>query len=132
MYLIRGSDAPVHTRRGTTEPTITVLFGGDHDSEQVGMVRVSMPPSSRMPSHRHGGSDTILAPVIGHVRVTKADQVAELGPGDALLILKYESVTLENPHEEPAEVLVAAGPAGFVSAIRREPRPHRPADRLPR
>ncbi len=121
MHLVRGQDAPVHSTRGCDGPTITVLFGGNRDSDQVGMVRVAMPPNTRMPSHRHGGSDTILAPVSGSVRITKADEVIDLGPGDALLILKYESVTLENPHQQPAEVLVAAGPAGFVSAVRRAP-----------
>ncbi len=121
MHLVRGQDAPVHATRGSDGPTISVLFGANRDSDQVGMVRVTMPPSSHMPPHRHGGSDTILAPVKGSVRVTKAGEPVDLDPGDALLILKYESVTLENPHQQPAEVLVAAGPAGFISAVRRAP-----------
>ncbi|MCW2133202.1 hypothetical protein B0G38_002377 [Arthrobacter sp. VKM Ac-2550] len=39
--------------------------------------------------------------------------------GSSALVLKDEEVSLTNPGEEPAEVIVSAGPADFVVGIRQ-------------
>ncbi|TWP34966.1 cupin domain-containing protein [Leekyejoonella antrihumi] len=122
MELMTRQDAPVHATHGTNSPSIEVLFGGKRDSEEIGLVRLTVPAGVSMPSHRHAGSDVILAAVAGSVRITKGDQIVDLEVGDALLIFKYESVALANPHQQTAEVLVAAGPAAFISTVRRWPK----------
>ena len=121
MKLMTSQDASVHSTHESGAPSVAVFFGGKPDSTDVGLVRVTLPAGSGMASHRHTGSDVILTPVVGAVRVTKNDEVVDLVAGDALLIFKYESVSLSNPHEETAELLVAAGPARFVSTIREWP-----------
>jgi quercetin dioxygenase-like cupin family protein len=121
MELMTSQDASVHSTHEPGTPSVAVFFGGKNDSTDVGLVRVNLPAGTGMKSHRHTGSDVILTAVVGAVRVTKNDEVVDLVPGDALLIFKYESVSLSNPHDEPAELLVAAGPARFVSTIREWP-----------
>lgn len=120
MQMITNNQAPVHSAQYPRTPSVTVLFGED-DSTDVGMVRVSVPAGVGMPVHRHGGSDVILTPVAGAVRITDDDEVVDVGVGQTILILKDEAVALWNPHEELAEVIVAAGPAAFVSTIRSWP-----------
>lgn len=121
MQLITDRDAPTYCANFPHSPSVTVLFGNDEDSADIGMVRVVVPPGVGMPAHRHNGSDVILTPVAGAVRVTKDDAPIDVEVGDTLLILKDESVALINPHAEPAELIVAAGPAAFVSKVRSWP-----------
>lgn len=121
MRLMNHQSAPVHSARFPDSPQVTVLFGGDDDGSDIGMVRVGVPAGAGMPAHRHSGSDVILTPITGAVRVTKDEQVVDLGVGQSLLILKDEAVALTNPHQEPAELTVAAGPAAFISTVRGWP-----------
>lgn len=120
MRKITNSDAPVHAANYPQTPSVTVLFG-EEDSNDIGMVRVSVPAGVAMPVHRHSGSDVILTPVTGAVRIAKGDEVVDVEVGDTILILKDEAVGLSNPHPECAEVIVAAGPSVFVSTTRAWP-----------
>ncbi|MEO6955671.1 MAG: cupin domain-containing protein [Antricoccus sp.] len=120
MQQITKHDAPVHCAHFPDSPAVTVLFGED-DSADIGMATVHIPAGAGMPPHRHNGSDVILTPISGAVQVTKGDEVIDVRPGDALLILKDETVALANPHEDPAELIVAAGPASFLATIRKWP-----------
>lgn len=74
-----------------------------------------------MPEHDHGGSDVVLVPVSGSVEITMGGDMIAVGVGDAALIRKEERVALRNPANQPAQLLVAAGPASFVAAIRAWP-----------
>lgn len=121
MQLTTRDSASTHSAHFPHSPSATVLFGANGDSSDVGMVRVSVPAGAGMPAHKHGGSDVILTPVAGAVSVTKGDETLDVGVGDALLILKEEAVALTNPHDTTAELIVAAGPAAFVSTIRSWP-----------
>lgn len=120
MKLITNTDAPIVSADFPNTPSVSVLFG-EESSPDVGMVRVSVPAGTGMPPHRHSGSDVILTPMSGAVRISKDDEVVDIGVGHTLLILKDETVALHNPHEDAAEVLVAAGPAAFVSTVRGWP-----------
>lgn len=120
MQLMTNHNAPVHSAHFPDSPEVTILFG-EADSVDIGMATVRIPAGAGMPPHRHNGSDVILTPLSGAVQVTKGDQVIDVRPGDALLILKDESVALANPHDDPAELIVAAGPASFLSAIGKWP-----------
>lgn len=104
-------------------PTVTVLFGGEPDGPDVGVVRVEVPPGSAMPEHRHGGSDVVLLPIVGTVVIVKGAESLAAHPGDAALVRKEEAVSLRNPGTEAAQVVVAAGPPGFVTGIRQWPEP---------
>lgn len=98
-------------------PTVTVFFGGEGEGADVGLVRVEVPAGAGMPPHKHNGSDVILTPVTGYVRIEKGSEAIEVHVGDSALVGKDEKVSLTNPGTETAEVIVAAGPANFVAGI---------------
>lgn len=102
-------------------PIVSVLFGGDPDGPDVGVVRVEVPPGAGMPEHLHGGSDVVLLPVAGTVVISKGSESITVNTGDAVLVRKDEAVSLANHGSETAQVLVAAGPPNFVAGIRDWP-----------
>lgn len=104
-------------------PVVTVLFGGDPGGPDVGVVRVDVPPGGGMPEHTHGGSDVVLVPVEGTVVISQGSESITVETGSAALVRKDEAVSLANPGEETAQVIVAAGPADFVAGIRDWPEP---------
>ena len=120
MKLTSRDAAPAHSAHYPDSPVVTVL-SGTGSSPDVGMVRVTVPAGAGMPAHKHGGSDVILTPASGSVRVVKGDETIEVAVGDALLILKDEAVALSNPYQETAELIVAAGPSTFVAAVEAWP-----------
>ncbi len=99
-------------------PTVEVLFGGDEGGPAVGVVRVEVPPGAGMPEHDHGGSDVVVMPVVGGVEISQGQRTVAAGVGDAVLIRRDERVALRNPGDEPAQLVVAAGPATFVASMR--------------
>ncbi|MEO6955669.1 MAG: cupin domain-containing protein, partial [Antricoccus sp.] len=105
VQLIPNGNAPSHYMKSLDSPSVTVLFREDDDAD-IGMVRVDIPPGAGMPQHRHNGSDVILTPVAGAVRVIKEGAATDVQVGDVLLILKDEIVELTNPHDDPAEITV--------------------------
>ena len=104
-------------------PTITVVFGGDENGPDVGLVRVHVPAGASMPAHSHSGSDVILTPVTGDVRISNTEESIDVHTGDSLLVRKDEKVSLTNPGHSEAQVIVAAGPPNFVAGIREWPEP---------
>lgn len=123
MQLRTAADALLRRPPAPNSPTVTVYFGGTEDeSQDVGVVRVSVPAGGGMPPHKHSGSDVILVPTRGRVVITKeGGQEIEVTVGDAALIGRDEAVALANPDDQVAEVIVAAGPADFVAGIRNWP-----------
>lgn len=95
MQLMTNDNAPVHCAHYPDSRAVTVLFGED-DSANIGMATVSIPARAGMPPHRHNVSDVILTPISGAVQVRKNDEVIDIRPEDALLILKDETVALAN------------------------------------
>lgn len=106
---------------GEARPTVTVLFGGDGDPTDVGLVRVTMPPGVEMPAHKHHGSDVIVSPISGQVQMHQGEDTIDLTVGDSVLVDKEEAVSLTNRSSETAELLVAAGPTNFVATVARWP-----------
>ena len=124
MQLRTAAEAPVHRAPGAHSPTVSVYFGGDQDSEDIGLVRVSVPAGAGMTPHQHYGSDVILVPTAGQVIITReGGQEIEVTVGDAALIGRDESVALTNPGPQEAQLVVAAGPTDFVTGIRSWPTP---------
>lgn len=108
---------------GENVPTVTVVFGGGEEGPDVGLVRVRVPAGGGMPQHRHGGSDVIVTPVMGAVTISDGESAVYVEVSASALVRKDEEVSLTNSGDEPAEVLVSAGPADFVAAIRQWPEP---------
>lgn len=124
MQLRTASEALVRTAPSPNGPTLAVFFGGgEGDSPDLGVLRVTVPPGAGMPPHRHNGSDVILVPTAGRVVISKGEEEIEVTLGDAALIGREEEVALTNPDATEAQVIVAAGPADFVSGIRDWPTP---------
>lgn len=116
-------NSPRRQPPGENTPTVTVVFGGEEDGPDVGLVRVTVPAGAGMPAHRHAGSDVILTPIAGRVTISDGETSVDVRVGDSALILKDEQVSLSNPGDEPADIMVSAGPANFVAGIRRWPEP---------
>lgn len=123
MQLRKEAEALVRKPPAPNSPVVTVFFGGEEGGPDVGLVRVQVPAGAGMSAHRHNGSDVILAPVVGWVRISKGEEAIDVHVGDSALVLKDEAVSLTNPGSETAHVIVAAGPADFVAGIREWPEP---------
>lgn len=125
MKLVTHAEGALRKPPAPNSPTVTVIFDGTHHSTDVGLVKVSVPGGAMMAAHKHSGSDVILTPIIGMVRIAKGEEIIDVHVGDSALVLKDEAVSLSNPDDSPAEVLVAAGPANFVTGILDWPTPDR-------
>ncbi len=124
MKLVKQGEALLRRPPVPNAPTVSVFFGGaDEAGRDVGLVRVRVPAGSGMAAHRHNGSDVILTPAVGMVRISKGEESVEVYVGDSVLIGKDEEVSLSNPGDSAAEVIVAAGPTDFVAGIREWPEP---------
>lgn len=123
MELIKQGDGLVRRPAAPNAPTVTVIAGGDEGGPDVGLVRVHVPAGAGMPAHRHNGSDVILTPTAGTVRITKGKDFIDVNVGDSALVRKDEAVSLTNPGSEDADIIVAAGPAHFIAGIRSWPAP---------
>lgn len=102
-------------------PTVEVLFGGDDGGPAVGVVRVVVPAGAGMPEHDHGGSDVVLLPQVGSVEISSGEETIQVAAGDAALVRREERVSLRNPNQTDAEVIVAAAPPAFLASIRAWP-----------
>ena len=123
MRLIKAGDGLFRQPPAPNSPTVTVVAGGEPDGPDVGLVRVDVPAGGGMAPHKHNGSDVILAPVAGVVRIRKGEESVDVGVGDSILIGKEETVSLANPGDITAHLIVAAGPTDFIAAIRAWPAP---------
>ena len=123
MQLVKYGEGALRQPPVPNAPTVEVVVGGQEGGPDVGLVRVRIPAGAGMSAHRHSGSDVILTPIAGLVRITQGEENVEVNVGDSVLVGKDEEVSLTNPGSSAAEVLVAAGPASFVASIRRWPEP---------
>ncbi|WP_022918011.1 cupin domain-containing protein [Ruania albidiflava] len=117
MKLRTAADAAVRQPPLPDSPVISVFFGDADDPGDLGLLKVAVPAGAGMPPHRHHGSDVILIPVAGFVRIVKGEEQIDVYPGDAAFIDKDEAVSLTNPGSQDAQVFVAAGPASFVRTV---------------
>lgn len=123
MELIKQQEGLLRQPPVPNAPTVEVVLGGVQGGPDVGLVRVHVPAGAGMAAHRHNGSDVILTPIAGMVRISKGEDSVEVHVGDSVLVSKDEEVSLMNPGSSAAEVIVAAGPADFVASIREWPEP---------
>lgn len=123
VKLVKQGDGLVRRPPAPNAPTVTVIAGGEDGGPDVGLVRVHVPPGAGMPAHRHNGSDVILTPTAGTVRISKGEDFIDVNVGDSAVVGKDEAVSLMNPGSQDAEIIVAAGPAHFITGIRSWPAP---------
>lgn len=115
MKFIKAEDTQQRHPNADTAPYISVYFGGEGDSPDVGFLHIRVPGNGGgMPAHKHNGSDIVITAIKGSVVITREEESHEVTPGTAIQILRDEAVSLSNPNEEDAEIFVAAGPADFV------------------
>lgn len=115
MKLVTSADAAQRSPNSDNAPIISVFFGAEGDSADIGVLRIKVPGNrGGMPPHRHNGSDIVITPLVGSVVIAKEGESIEVKVGDSLQILRDEAVSLTNPNVEDAEILVSAGPADFV------------------
>src|SRR5690625_7276644 len=114
MKLRTAADAAVRQPPLPDSPVISVFFGGADDPGDLGLLKVAVPAGAGMPPHRQHGSDVILIPAAGFVRIGKGEEAIDVCPGDAAVSEKDEAVSLTYPGKQDARVLVAARPASCV------------------
>lgn len=114
MKFIKAEDTQQRHPDSDTAPYISVYFGDEGDSPDIGFLHIRVPGNGGMPAHKHNGSDIVITAIKGSVVITKGEESHEVTPGTAIQILRDEAVSLSNPNAEDAEIFVAAGPADFV------------------
>ena len=99
-------------------PIAEVVIGSEHGGE-LGVVSVTVPAGAMMPDHAHGGSETLLIPQEGHLRLVDSESgvVTELEPGVLATIPIGHKVSLENPGADDASMLVILAPPDFAAAV---------------
>lgn len=123
MRLVKAGDGAVRQAPLPNAPVVTVLVGGDDGSTDIGFARISVAQGAAMVPHRHNGSDVVLTSLAGTVRINKDGEYVDVGVGDTIFIGRDEEVGLANIGDEPADLIVAAGPAKFITAVSRWPQP---------
>lgn len=123
MQLIKSGDGLVRQPPMPNSPSVTVIAGGETGGPDVGLVRVEMPAGCRMAPHAHGGSDIIVTPIVGSVQIGNGTETIDVNVGDSALVTREETVSLTNSADETAHLIVAAGPATFITRIRAWPDP---------
>jgi quercetin dioxygenase-like cupin family protein len=97
---------------------VDVVIGADRGLG-LGVVDVTVPAGAAMAEHAHGGSETLLIPQEGRLRLIESESgaVTELEPGCLATIPIGLHVSLENPETSDARMLVVLAPADFAGAV---------------
>lgn len=117
MELRKLNDTPHGRPLAADVPTVQILFGGEPDGLSLAMITVDLPAGTAMPEHRHSGSDIIVMPIVGTVNIAHGNEVLVVDTGDAVLVTEQEAVSVSNPSDHLARLVIAAGPADFVVGI---------------
>lgn len=123
MQLIRSNEELIRRQPAPNAPTVRILAGGEPGGPDVGVVLVVVPAGAAMPEHDHNGSDVVLVLQAGSIEISGGGTTITVAAGDTAVVGKDERVSLRNPGETDAEIIVAAGPPMFVTAIRSWPEP---------
>lgn len=115
MWACRFND-PGAKRIGFGEgAAIDVLTGAD--SAQLAAIRVTVAAGARVGEHDHGTSDALLLPLAGRLTLRNRDDELQLAPGMIGSVAAGERVSVENPGEAPASMVVCFAPPTFVTAL---------------
>lgn len=104
--------------RAANGPTVEIVIGADAGCS-TGLVVVSVPAGGVMPTHTHGGSETMLIPQSGRLRLIDIDDgtSVELEPGVLATVAVGQRVRLENPTDKDARTLVVLTPPDFTTKL---------------
>jgi quercetin dioxygenase-like cupin family protein len=99
-------------------PLVEVVIGAEQGLG-LGVVDVTIPAGAAMPEHAHGGSEALLIPQAGRLRLVDAESgaVTELEPGVLATIPIGRRVALENPAATEARMLVVLAPPDFAATV---------------
>lgn len=80
-------------------------------SSEIWMGRTTVPPHTDSGPHHHGRSETCIYVVEGHPRfryiLDGEERAIDASPGDYVFVPPYVHHIEENPHDEPAVVVIA-------------------------
>lgn len=111
MKVIRIGSQPVHKAPMPSGPQVEVLIG---DGAQLAVAHAQIPLGGGMPEHAHGDSETIAVVRQGRVEMTSGGHTVTLEPGAIALLAVGERVSLHNPGDAPASLLVYFAPPDFI------------------
>lgn len=124
MHLIKAGEGAVRQAPLPNAPVVNIIVGGEDSSADIGFARIHVAAGSAMVPHRHNGSDVAIMSLAGAVRIYKeSGESLHVGAGDTIFIGRDEEVGLTNAGDDPADLIVAAGPAKFLTAVSRWPEP---------
>lgn len=117
MHVAEISTSPRRRAPVPNGPTAAVLAAAE-TSDQVAVVHLELPPGGAMPEHDHGPSGIVLIPMAGVVELHHNGQVRTLQAGTvAAHIAVGERVSLSNPGDAPASLMVVASPPQFADRL---------------
>jgi quercetin dioxygenase-like cupin family protein len=98
-------------------PTAALLTTAE-TSDQVAVLHVELPAGATMPEHDHGASQIVLIPLAGSVELHHNGQSRTLTAGTAAAHIAIgERVSLANPGDQPASLMVVASPPEFAGRL---------------
>lgn len=99
-------------------PTVALLTTTAETSDQVAVLHVELPAGATMPEHDHGASQIALIPLAGSVELHHKGQAWTLTAGAAAAhISTGERVSLANPGDQSASLMVVASPPEFAGRL---------------
>ena len=88
------------------------------ETDHLAVIRVTLPPATKMPRHSHGESEALLIPLAGELLLVGGEgSVERLVPGVLATIATHERISIENPTAHPASMLVSFAPASFLETL---------------
>ncbi|HET6633822.1 MAG TPA: cupin domain-containing protein [Streptomyces sp.] len=84
-------------------------------SDRVAVLHMELPAGGSLPDHSHGPSEIVLVPLSGTFTVRHDGQEHRLAAGAAAHIATGERVSLHNPGDEPARLMIVASPPDFAA-----------------
>jgi uncharacterized RmlC-like cupin family protein len=108
---IRGADLSGDTNQTTGMTRLEAISGKTVGSNKVWMGQTHVAPHTNSGDHHHGDAETAIYVVSGRPSFVFADGDAEVRidtePGDYVFVPPYVPHREENPHAEPAVVVLA-------------------------
>jgi quercetin dioxygenase-like cupin family protein len=117
MYVTEIAASPRRRSPMPGGPTVALLTSSE-TSDQVAILHVELPAGATMAEHDHGASQIVLIPLTGSVEVHHDGQARTLTAGSAAAHIGLgERVSLANPGDKPASLLVVASPPEFAGRL---------------
>ncbi len=98
-------------------PIVEMLTPDAAAGGQPAVVHMEFPAGAGLPEHDHGASHIVLVSLTGTVELRQGERVGTLAQGAAAHIPAGERISLRNPGDQPATVMMVATPPDFVAHL---------------